>query len=169
MQGVDQETFRRCVGCFSTGVTVVTTHQGEKHYGVTINSFASLSLEPPLILFSLDNASRHMPVFSAAQTLIVNVLSEEQFSLSEHFASHNDAGWKNIAYRDGTLISACRVLENAAAHLECHVETRHEGGDHTLFICRVLQAHSDEARSPLLYYRGRYCTLGALHPNETRK
>jgi flavin reductase (DIM6/NTAB) family NADH-FMN oxidoreductase RutF len=150
----DNSDFRHCLGCFATGVTVITTMHDDRPYGVTINSFSSLSLQPPLVLFSLDKSSHIYEKFSGTEKFTVNILSEKQENLSRLYAHPGSVDWKNIAYTTGK--NNCPILKGAIAYLECVKENIHDGGDHTIFVGRVenLQKVSEEA--PLLYFKGKY-------------
>ena len=156
---VDTRALRDAFGCFATGITVVTTvdERGEK-YGVTANSFTSLSLEPPLCLFCLDNKALSFAAFQEARHFAVNVLAQEQEALSSNFARSNADKWNGVAYE--TWATGAPILPGCLANLECDVEATHEGGDHVIIVGRVRDmTYRDGNCRPLLYYRGRYNAL----------
>lgn len=152
---LDGRSLRDALGCFATGVTVVATLSSDGvPLGMTMNSFSSVSLDPPLILFSLDRGSQYFDEFMAAKHFSVNVLSGAQQALSNQFAMR---GRDPVDPEDfDTWDTGCPILKGALAVLECEVEQKLEGGDHIIFLCRVLKAsHTDEG-APLLFHRGAY-------------
>lgn len=152
----DTRKFRNALGCFTTGVAVITTQvAGREPIGITINSFSSVSLDPPLILWSLDKKSDTLPVFEAATSFTVNVLREDHKDLSSRLARQGDHGLEGLATRIGAS-NGCPMIEDALAHFECSVEARHEAGDHIIMIGRVLHYEYAEDGQPLLYHRGGY-------------
>lgn len=152
----DDRALRDAFGCFATGVTVVSTLNGAgEYFGLTANSFTSLSLEPPLVLFCLDYKALSFDAFHEAGHFVVNVLGEGQEELSAHFARSSPDKWNGVAYE--TWDSGCPVLPDCIAALECQTVARHEGGDHLIIIGRVERVRYDEGEvRPLLYYKGRY-------------
>jgi 3-hydroxy-9,10-secoandrosta-1,3,5(10)-triene-9,17-dione monooxygenase reductase component len=157
---IDSQHLRRALGRFSTGVTIVTCidEQGLR-VGLTANSFNSLSLDPPLVLWSLRAASPSLPVFSAVGRFAVNVLSEAQVDLSRRFAARGDDKFAEGAWSMGEHGSP--VLAGCAAVFECETHAQHAVGDHTLFIGRVL-ACSESPLPPLVYQGGHYHLLGEV-------
>jgi 3-hydroxy-9,10-secoandrosta-1,3,5(10)-triene-9,17-dione monooxygenase reductase component len=157
---VDAQHLRLALGRFSTGVTIVTCvdPQGERA-GLTANSFNSLSLDPPLVLWSLRESSANLPVFSAAGRFAINVLSEAQVDLSRRFASRADDKFAEGAWSMGE--HGCPVLAGCAAVFECVTHAQHAIGDHTLFIGRVL-ACAESPLPPLVYQGGHYHLLGEV-------
>ena len=152
----DSRKLRDTFGRFATGVTVVSTVNGSgEYFGLTANSFTSLSLDPPLVLFCLDFKALSFDAFQDASHFVVNVLAEDQEDLSTHFARSSVDKWNGIAYE--TWDSGCPVLPDSIAVLECHTVTRHEGGDHLIIIGQVERVrHDDSETRPLLFYTGRY-------------
>ncbi len=154
----DARTFRNALGCFPTGVTIVTTMAGDASpVGVTINSFCSVSLDPPLVLFCLDNKSTGLEAFKATRRFAINVLSQHQRELSIRFASRLDDKWKEVPYErwgDGAPI-----LGGCLANFDCTVVEIREGGDHQIFVGRVERLHCGDPGDPLVYYRGTYARL----------
>lgn len=156
----DTRTLRNALGRFTTGVTIITTldDQGQR-VGLTANSFNSLSLEPPLVLWSLRQASPRLPVFAAARHFAVNVLAEAQIDLSRRFASPVDDKFAEGQWTDGT--GGVPLLGGCAAVFECERVAQHDAGDHVLFIGRVL-ALSEAPVPPLLFQAGHYRLLGEI-------
>jgi flavin reductase (DIM6/NTAB) family NADH-FMN oxidoreductase RutF len=162
--------FRRVLGHFATGVTVVTTCDAQgRPAGLTASAFTSVSLTPPLVLVCVARDAQSYAALSASDRFAVNILASGQEAVSQRFASPPAAnGWEKfegVAHKPGTL--GLPVLEGALAHLECSRVHAYPGGDHTIFVGQVEAAgcQSDGAE-PLLYYRGRY---GRLHtPGGTR-
>jgi len=158
--GIDPQALRQALGCFATGVTVVTTNTADgRPIGVTMNSFASVSLDPPLILFSLARTSDQYDAFMSAQNFAVNVLAEDQQELSNKQAMQDDKTLAESTYDIG--LTGAPLLHGAIAMFDCTVETRHDGGDHVIFLCRVLQAKCTGDAPPLLFHRSRYAKLAA--------
>ncbi|WOE32614.1 MULTISPECIES: p-hydroxyphenylacetate 3-hydroxylase reductase component [unclassified Acinetobacter] len=158
---IDPIKFRRALGNFATGVTIMTAQNasGEK-VGVTANSFNSVSLDPPLILWSIDKNSSSFPVFQQASHFTVNVLSGSQIELSNKFARRNADKYEGTRYREGA--GKAPVLEQCSAIFECERYQVLEGGDHWIIIGKVVDFH-DEGRSPLVYHQGAYSAV-IQHP-----
>ena len=152
----DTRKLRDTFGCFATGVTVVSTvNESGEFFGLTANSFTSLSLDPPLVLFCLDYKALSFDAFREASHFVVNVLGEGQEELSTHFARSSLDKWNGVDYE--TWKSGCPVLPDSIAVLECLTATRHEGGDHLIIIGQVERIKYDESETkPLLYYKGQY-------------
>ncbi len=153
---VDSRSFRKALGCFATGVTVVTTLNPESSLpvGVTVSAFSSLSLDPPLVLFCLGNRTSTLDSYRRSSHFAVNVLSETQRDLSIRFASRAENKWAGIATE--TWASGVPILPGCLANLECAVVSVHDGGDHTIFVGRIERLRHQEAGSPLIYFRGSY-------------
>jgi flavin reductase (DIM6/NTAB) family NADH-FMN oxidoreductase RutF len=155
---LDSRAFRDALGQFATGVAVVTARApGGETVALTVNSFASVSLEPPLVLWSLDKHSDRFQAFMQARHFAVNVLSDECLALSQRLARKGERHLLDEPHFDGEHDQA--LLERALAHFECAVEARHEAGDHVIFVGRVLSFRHNPERKPLLFYRGRYRAL----------
>lgn len=149
--------FRHCLGRFSTGVSVILTNKDKKtKQGVTVSSFCSVSLEPPMILFCLDRTSFVHQTFFEAEHITINLLSQGQENLSRTFAHPSSVNWPTIGFKDEEAL----VLEDCLAYLQCNIAERYEGGDHTIFLARVKNVWTDPAKEPLLYYRGHYYHIG---------
>lgn len=156
---VTEADFRRALGRFATGVTVVTTPvAGGGPEGVTVNAFASLSLDPPLILVCLAKTTRALAVFEAAGHFAVNVLSESQRHLSVAFSRPGENRFDSVSWAAWT--SGCPIFEGCVANLECARIARHDGGDHVILVGRVERLYFDKSRVPLLYVGGEYRSLG---------
>ncbi|MCH7315638.1 MULTISPECIES: p-hydroxyphenylacetate 3-hydroxylase reductase component [unclassified Acinetobacter] len=151
---IDPMKFRRALGNFATGVTIMTAQneQGEK-VGVTANSFNSVSLDPPLILWSIDKNSSSFPVFEQASHFAVNILSGSQIDLSNKFSRRNIDKYEGTNYREGA--GSAPMLENCSAVFECERHQIIEGGDHWIIVGKVVNFH-DQGRSPLVYHQGAY-------------
>ena len=155
---IGPDEFRRVLGHFATGVTIVTTCDGDaRPSGLTVSAFASLSLDPPLVLVCVDHKSQTYPALRESGHFAVNVLTAGQEALSRRFASTQLDKFDGLAYRISEL--GLPLLAAALAHLECVTLSTHVAGDHTIFVGRVERAGVD-AGEPLLYYCGRYSRLG---------
>lgn len=151
-------TFRNALGCFPTGVTIVTTLKDDgAPIGVTISSFSSLSLTPPLVLFCLDEKSSELNTFLRAKHFVVNVLSDAQQDLSARFASRQSGKWDGLAWDSWN--SGVPILQGCLANFECSVAAVHEGGDHHIFVGQVDRMHHAETGKPLVYWRGNYAEV----------
>lgn len=158
---LDPRVLRRALGNFATGVTIVTaaTPEGERT-GVTANSFNSVSLDPPLVLWSLDKRSGSCGVFEAATHFAVNILASDQIPLSNQFARPNTDKFAGVALREGH--GGSLLFEGCAASFQCEKHQVIDAGDHWILIGRVLD-FEDGGHAPLLYHQGRYATAQA-HP-----
>lgn len=158
---INVRELRNCFGKFATGITVITTiaPDGTK-IGLTVNSFSSLSLDPPMILWSLDKKSKNLDALVEASYFAVNVLASDQMDISNNFARTSDDKFNGVEVIDGKC--GIPLLTGTVAHLECRKVTTYEGGDHIIFIGEV--EHFDMTdRKPLLYTNGQY-TIAARHP-----
>jgi flavin reductase (DIM6/NTAB) family NADH-FMN oxidoreductase RutF len=151
--------FRDALGCFATGVTVVTCQTPAGPVGITVNSFTSVSLEPPLVSWCLDREATVFDAFSACSHFAVNVLEETQRHLSVRFAAPAENGFDGLAWDEWE--TGAPILHGVLASFDCRVEARHEAGDHVLLIGRVLRLSSRATGSPLIYLRGRYRGVSA--------
>ena len=155
----DSLAFRRAMGRFATGVTVVTTRDGAgDNCGVTVNSFASVSLDPPLVLFCLDKAAMSYDVFLQAEEFVINFLSAEQHPLSVRFSTAAMDKWDGVAYE--IWDSGQPALQDCLANLGCRKEAVHEGGDHIIIIGRVEGLRMESDKDPLVYYQSGYRGIG---------
>jgi len=159
-QALDAGALRAALGGFATGVTIVTCRAANgMPVGLTVNSFNTLSLEPPLVLWSLRLASPSLSAFDAARHFAVNVLAESQVDLSRRFASATSAKFDEGLWGEG--VAGVPVLAGCAATLECELASHQAAGDHRLYLGRVVAAASQPV-SPLVYHRGRYHLLGEI-------
>lgn len=154
---VEPAMFREALGCFPTGITVMTTCDAEEGcYGVTATSFASLSLDPPLVQWSLRNAAYSLPVFMRSSHFAVNILAADQEVVSRRFATADVDRFAGLDTAEG--LDETPLIVGAAAWIECALETTLPGGDHTILVGRVLRARTF-AKSPLLHWRGNYLPI----------
>ena len=150
----DTRAFRRALGNFATGVTVVTAADANgRKVGVTANSFNSVSLDPPLILWSIDKRSTSHEVFETASHFAVNVLAADQIDLSNNFARPKEDRFAEVEYQAGE--GGAPILADCSARFECEKYQQVDGGDHWIMIGKVV-AFDDCGRSPLLYHQGAY-------------
>ncbi len=149
---------RRALGRFATGVTVITTvdAQGRK-YGVTANSYNSVSLDPPLILWSLARTSRSMAAFEQCDSFAVHILGAHQEELAMRFATRGEDKFAGLETRDG--LGGVPLFDDCVAHFECSVENRFEGGDHLIFLGRVRSFDACD-HDPLIFHLGRFARVG---------
>jgi flavin reductase (DIM6/NTAB) family NADH-FMN oxidoreductase RutF len=156
--GIDPRALRRAFACFATGVTVVGTRNRQgAAIGLTMNSFTSVSLDPPLILFSLGKQSEQYEDFMAATTFAVNVLAEEHLGLSNRFSKQGDKSFGDIPF--DVWETGAPVIPGALSVFDCRVEERVDAGDHVLFLCRVLRTGAGPDVPPLLFHRSAYVRL----------
>jgi len=152
--------FRDTLGMFATGIAVVATRAANGDpIGLTVNSFNSVSLDPPLIVWSMARHLPSLPVFEACEYYSVNVLSAEQEHLSHVFASRADDKFAGIDIDEG--LYGVPLLRDCCARFECRNITRHPGGDHLVFLSEVVRFDREE-RPPLIFHGGVYCGLAPL-------
>lgn len=151
---IDLNEYRRALGCFATGVAVVTAvdENGEKA-GITINSFNSVSLQPPLVLWSIAKDAQSFETFVTAEHFAVNVLAMHQRNVCEQFAVRGANKFNGLDCSEG--IAGVPILPEYSAVFECRAEHRYDGGDHTILVGRVLK-FEDRRTDPLIFYRGHY-------------
>ncbi len=152
-----QRALRDSLGMFATGITVVTARAPDGTLaGLTVNSFNAVSLDPPLIVWSLASHLSSVSVFADCEYYAINVLAEDQQHLSQRFATRDIDKFAGLECRDG--FGGAPLLDGCCAWFECRNTTRHDGGDHLLFVSEVVR-HTHEAKPPLVYFSGRYRTL----------
>lgn len=156
----DARAFRRCLGQFATGVAVMTAQHDGQLAGIVVNSFASLSLDPPLILWSIRRESASLPLFCQAGRFAVNVLSADQLAVSNRFAAARNDKFSGIAWTPGR--HGAPLLAGCLAHLECLIEQTLDGGDHLLIVGRV-KRYARFGGEPLLFAQGHYA-VAQEHP-----
>ncbi|MGI9499758.1 MAG: flavin reductase family protein [Geminicoccaceae bacterium] len=155
---VDHAPLRQALGCFATGVAVITTlGEWDAPVGLTVNSFSSVSLDPPLILWSLSLSAPSVGAFQCHDGFAVNVMSADAKDLIQRFARPSPNKFAGVAWRSGFL--GVPLLDDVVATFECRTESRISKGDHEIYIGRV-ERYSQTDRAPLIFYRGRFATLG---------
>ncbi len=148
---------RQALAHFATGVTVVTACSPDgQRAGLTVNSFNSVSLEPPLVLWSLGCSSSSMAVFAAASHHVIHVLGADQQALGERFAGPREQRWLDLTH--GWSHGGAPLLAGCAAVFECQSLSQQTAGDHVIFIAEVTRCFSDGPRAPLLYHGSRFHT-----------
>jgi flavin reductase (DIM6/NTAB) family NADH-FMN oxidoreductase RutF len=152
----DTRAFRDALGNFATGVTVVTTLCDEGPLGMTANSFASVSLDPPLVLWSPARGSARFAAFEAASHFAVHILAADQIALSNAFATKGLEPFKDTPYSNG--IEGTPLFDGCVARFECRHAAGHDGGDHLILVGEVLR-FAQWDKPALLYHRGKYETL----------
>ena len=156
----DPRELRTTLGSFPTGVTVVTALARDgRPLGITVNSFASVSLLPPLILWSQARTSPSHEDFAAAGTMVINILAATQRDISARFARPHPDKFAGVAI--SRLPCGTPILEGCAATLVCTPKTRHDGGDHTIHLCAV-DTFTNHRRAPLIFCRGDYLAPSSL-------
>ena len=155
------DDYRRTLGTFATGVTVVTFSHGGEDHGITVNSFASLSLDPPLVLWNCDVSAASHDLLPEAGHYAVNVLTEEQEWLSNRFAGEHkemDDPFEDVDVRRGE--TGAPIIEGSLSYVDCTLEETHDGGDHTILVGRIEDLGVEEGdANPLVFYEGKYRSL----------
>ena len=152
-----KDDFRRTIGRFATGVTIITTRHGRHLHGMTANAVASVSLDPLLVLVCVDKTADTHEILLKAGVFAVNILSINQQEISQKFANKNAEwthGMEGVGYRAGATGSP--IIEGCIAYLDCRTVTEHHGGDHTIFIGEVVEAAELSDGEPLLFYSGQF-------------
>lgn len=151
---IDPRDFRNALGTYATGVTIITAAAPDgKPYGLTCNSFASVSLNPPLVLWSLVVYSSSLTIFQNASHFTVNVLGASQQSLASKFAKSSDEKFSGVDWTPG--LGQAPVLAESVANFQCRSVNRYYGGDHVIFLGAV-EAYTYNATEPLLFARGAF-------------
>jgi flavin reductase (DIM6/NTAB) family NADH-FMN oxidoreductase RutF len=149
--------FRNALGMFATGVTIVTARTSDgRVIGLTANSFNSVSLDPPLVLWSLSQAAASLPAFRAGSHYAINVLAAEQKPLAERFALKGTDRFAGVSFVEGT--GGAPLLAGAAATFECFNRSRYEEGDHVIFVGEVERCSWRPGAMPLLFHGGQFYT-----------
>lgn len=155
---IDGRELRNALGRFATGVCVITTVDAQgRAVGMTANSFSSVSLDPPLVLWSLQSGSDIYDTFAHPRRYAINVLSSEQMELSNQYAKKGDHVLDPAHYSPGR--HGAPIIRNCLVSFECELDTTHEGGDHLIIIGRVKDVSSRPTGKPLLFHSGSYCEL----------
>lgn len=156
-----KDEFRRLIGCFPTGVTIITMARGNEVRGMTANAVTSVSLDPLLLLICVDKRTITHQFLEEAQAFAVNILAEDQEHVSRALASHDSEDARRLmghSYRPGQTGSP--ILDDCVAHIECRVTEIFPGGDHSIFIGQVEAGEVTREAPPLIFHRGKY---GRLH------
>ena len=154
---ISPDEFRQALGHFATGVTVVTTSDGDgRPTGLTASAFTSVSLDPPLVLVCVDHKSQSYPALRERGRFAVNILRRDQQAVSRRFASTRLDKFDEVPFHVSAI--GLPLIDAALAQLECVTVSMHVEGDHTIFVGRVERAHVG-AGEPLVYYRGQYDRL----------
>jgi len=156
---IDQRHFRDVMGTFATGVTIITTVVSGAPHGITANSFSSVSLDPPLVLFCLGRSSTNFDAFMETDNFAVNILSASQDKLSTHFAMFEGDRFDGTAWN--AWETGAPILDGVISAADCVLEARHDAGDHVIIVGRALRAETVLDAAPLLYHRGRYAALAS--------
>ncbi len=157
---IDSAAFRRTMGRFATGVTVITVQQGDLVHGMTANTFTSLSLDPPLVLFCVGKSARMARLLEGAEGFAINILAADQEEISRHFAGRQREFESEIDLLQRGPVAP--LVPGSLGALSCTIETRYEGGDHWIVVGRVVEIHEPvegAVRPPLVFFGSRYATL----------
>lgn len=160
---IDEKDFRRVLGAFATGVTIVTTRADDTIHGLTANAFCSVSLSPPLVLVCVNKNAQSHEVITQGKCFAVNILSADQRHIAERFAQEalsSAARFDKLEPR--TAVTGAPVLGESLGWVDCKLMASHDGGDHTIFVGEVVALGSGEKESPLLYFRGEYQILNLV-------
>jgi len=155
VSAIDPAEIRKALGSFATGVTVITTRVGGQLHGLTANSFTSVSLAPPVLLFCIGRSRKSYAAFADTETFTVNVLNSSQRSLSDRFATSSGDKWRDL----GNV-----MFPEAAAVFNCAKRQMIESGDHMIVLGEVLRFQQNAAVDPLVYCRSQYCVPAAMPP-----
>jgi len=155
----DEASFRTVLGHFATGVTIITAMDGDEPIGVSANSFTSVSLDPPLVLFCAAKASTTWPRIEAAGKFTVNILNEHQEDVCRVFATKGADRFSRIGWR--TSGNGQPILHDSLAYIDCEMQEQHDAGDHIIVVGRVQELGVLSEEGPLLFYRGGYGKFGS--------
>jgi len=151
---IDPRDFRNALATYATGVTIITAMAADgRPYGLTCNSFASVSLNPPLVLWSLGMFSQGLTIFQNATHFTVNVLGASQLALASKFAKSSEDKFAGVEWTPG--LGSAPILADSVASFQCRAANRYYGGDHVIFLGAV-EAYAYNGREPLLFARGGY-------------
>lgn len=153
----DAVSFRRALGCFPTGIVVVTAGKGDAARGITVNSFTSVSLKPPLVLWCLGKSSSRYDLFTKPDEFTISILSETERAISTQLASGPDCALSGLSLVETE--NGAPGIGGALAVLECKREAIYEGGDHVIILAEVVRFTTRDDSAPLVYFRGRYGAL----------
>lgn len=154
---IEAQELRRVMGHFATGVTVITTKDKDgAPQGLTANAFMSLSLNPPLVIISVDKGATCYNCFATGNGYTVNFLSENQEEVSKRFATKGIDKFAGLGWREGE--NGAAIIDGALGHVECRITQAYDGGDHTIVVGEILNAAANGER-PLLFFKGKYQKL----------
>jgi flavin reductase (DIM6/NTAB) family NADH-FMN oxidoreductase RutF len=154
----DPKAFRNALGCFPTGVAVITTiSSAAQHMGITVNSFTSVSLDPPLVLWCLDKKSDRFHAFTNASGYTINILGTDHREVSSRLAKQGEHSLEGVPLESTEL--GPPALVDSLAVFECQSEQIHDAGDHAILIGRVVRFHRHDAGQPLVFFKGKYGAL----------
>ena len=158
---LDPEQLRQAMRAWSSGVTIVTASYGGEQHGMTVSSFTSVALEPPMIIISLQTASRTQALVSQAHTFAVTILAEGQQEVSDRFAGRiPDAEDRLAGLETETLVTGTPFIKGGLAYLDCRVAQSIPVGANTLFLAEVVAARGNGESQPLVYHDRKYYKLG---------
>jgi flavin reductase (DIM6/NTAB) family NADH-FMN oxidoreductase RutF len=162
---INLDLFRQVMSRFATGVTIVTTRAGEEIHGLTVNSFCSVSLKPPLVLVCVDKKAHSHDLMQKGRNFSVNILHASQEKLARRFASNNLSAGERFAEIDyHTEATGAPILQESLGWLDCKLVATYPGGDHTIFVGEVLALGRHQGHDPLLYFHSNYQTLNSKSP-----
>ena len=157
---IEAQELRRVMGHFATGVTVITTKDSDgAPQGLTANAFMSLSLNPPLVIISVDKGATCYGCFSLGNGFTVNFLGEDQEDISRRFATKGIDKFADLKWHAGS--NGAALIDGALGHVQCKIFACHDGGDHTIVVGEILDAKAEGER-PLLFFKGKYQKLPAV-------
>ncbi|MDD1017325.1 flavin reductase family protein [Pseudomonas rubra] len=154
--------FREAIGHYASGITVITSYTNDEPIGFTCQSFYSVSMNPPLVSFSVMSSSASYPKIRQAGRFAVNILSGEQVKISNQFARRGTDKWHGVEWQASTLGNP--IISGSLHWLDCEIHAEHTAGDHLIVIGEVKALNLQEvaATQPLLYFKGQYCNLATL-------
>jgi len=156
---LDPKAFRQALGCFPTGVAVVTACGEAADVGITVNSFTSVSLDPPLVMWCIDKRSDRFEAFTRAGGYTISILGTKHQEVSAKLAKQGEHSLENLPLRKTE--SGPPALADALAVFECESHAVHDGGDHAILVGRVKNFHRQDTGEPLVFFRGKYGALAA--------
>lgn len=150
---VSNYSFKKALSKFATGITIITINSKNEFIGKTVNSFASLSLNPPLVLFSLDRKSSSLKKFLESKYIGINILSKKQKNISQYFSNKKET-WGDTNF----VLSKEKIplIKNSVVNLSCKTLKKLPNGDHVIFICKVVSIKIDKSLKPLIYLNNKY-------------
>ena len=154
MKKINSTLFKKSLSKFTTGVTIITINKDGVMLGKTVNSFAALSLKPPLVLFSLDKQSSSIEKYLNAKNIGINLLSNKQKNISKYFSLKNSS-WNNTKYI-ATKKNSIPMIKDCVANFHSKKYKVIKAGDHFLFICKILEIKIDNTKKPLIYFNSKY-------------